>query len=60
MTTIQSSSKSMSADTFQNIIKKRKMNESNELNEKRQEISSKVHILTLTYCIILNDVYILF
>lgn len=41
ITTIQSSSKSMSADTFQNITKKRKMNESDELNGKRQEISSK-------------------
>lgn len=49
----------MSADTFQNITKKRKMNESNELNEKRQDISSKVHILTLTY-IILNNIYVLF
>ena len=50
----------MSADTFQNITKKRKMNESNELNEKRQEINSKVHILTLTCCIILNNIYVLF
>lgn len=44
MTTIQSSSTSMSADTFGNIIKKRRMNELDELNEKKQEIeSSKVY-----------------
>lgn len=60
ITTIQSSSRSMSADAFQNITKKRKMNESDELNEKRQEISSKVYILTLTYCMILNNTYVLF
>lgn len=44
MTTIQSSSTSMSADTFGNITKKRRMNELDELNEKKQETeSSKVY-----------------
>ncbi|CAK9819911.1 UBX domain-containing protein 7 [Anthophora plagiata] len=38
---IQSSSTSMSVDTLQNIIKKRRMNESDELIEKNQEICSK-------------------
>lgn len=41
-TAIQNSSTSMSVDTFENISKKRRMNESSEMNEKNQESSSKV------------------
>ncbi|XP_076760780.1 UBX domain-containing protein 7 [Xylocopa sonorina] len=44
-TTIQSSSASMSFNTFHNITKKRRMNESDELNENNQEISSKGKLL---------------
>lgn len=40
LTSIQSSSTNISLDTFENISKKRKMNESDEVN---QETSSKVY-----------------